>query len=143
VEQLIRSGRVSVNGETALVTTRVTAGDDVRVDGAALASTTGGGVIWHRPRGAPLTIVHPGQLHAVCPLGRDQSGLELLLADAALARRLADPRFPILERFAPGGIRIRLAAVRVGRLAPGEWRPVSAREHAQLRRGVRLPPRED
>jgi 16S rRNA U516 pseudouridylate synthase RsuA-like enzyme len=129
VEGLLRTGRVTVNGQLASApAAQVGVSDVVELDGQALSAGPTGAVL-HRPTSAPISLVHPGTLHPV--LGRDGNGagLELLLADAALALRLANPAFPLSER------------IELGDLAPGCWRPVTPRELERLRRGARLPPR--
>lgn len=139
-EGLLRAGRVTVNGAVcAEPATMLGPGDEVLLDGRPLpAGRTG--VVLHRTVGGGLEIVHPGVLHPVLPR-REGSGLELLLADAGLAQRLADPRHPLAERIARDGVRTRLGSVSLGDLAPGAWRPVAPRELEALRRGARLPPR--
>lgn len=117
----------------------VAIGADVTVDGIPVQAAPEGGVIFHRGAGAALEIAHPPTLHPVLPLGSDQEGLELLLADAALARRLADPRHPLAERW-QGTRRVRLGTVELADLEPGSWRPLSSRERARLRLGAHLPP---
>lgn len=140
VEGLIRTGRVTINGAPcATPSASVGPDDDVRLDGATLGPGPTGAVV-HRIAGAPLAIVHPGDLHAVLPLPTGQGGLELLLADATLARRLEDPRHP-LAQVVRRGLRVGLGPLRLDELAPGAWRPLTPRELAALRRGARLPPR--
>lgn len=139
-EGLLRAGRVTVNGAVCdQPATQIALGDDVRLDGAPLPAGPTGAVL-HRAAGADLAIVHPGVLHAVLPRA-EGSGLELLLADAALADRLADPRHPLAERIDRDGCRTRLGGVDLGDLALGAWRPLAPRELEALRRGARLPPR--
>ena len=140
VEGLLRAGRVTVNGTVCREpATQIGPGDRVHVDGADPAAGPTGAVL-HRAAGAGCAIVHPGSLHAVLPRTTG-SGLELLLADAALAARLADARFPLAERVDDSGVRTRLGGIELGDLAPGAWRPLTPRELAALRRGARLPPR--
>jgi 16S rRNA U516 pseudouridylate synthase RsuA-like enzyme len=141
VEGLLRTGRVAVNGQLASApAAQVGVSDVVELDGQALSAGPTGAVL-HRPTSAPISLVHPGTLHPV--LGRDGNGagLELLLADAALALRLANPAFPLSERITGAGVRTRLGDIELGDLAPGCWRPVTPRELERLRRGARLPPR--
>lgn len=139
-EGLLRAGRVSVNGAVcAEPSTMIGAGDAVLLDGRPLGAGRTGAVL-HRPSGGDLAIVHPGVLHPVLPR-REGSGLELLLADATLAQRLADPRHPLAERVGRDGVRTRLGTVALGDLEPGAWRPLAPRELEALRRGARLPPR--
>jgi 16S rRNA U516 pseudouridylate synthase RsuA-like enzyme len=141
VEGLIVQGRVLIDGTVCIdPARRVILGEDVTVDGAELG---GGptGVVLHRAAGAPCELVHPGALHPVLALPQSAGGLELLLADVDLARRLSDPRFPLRVRTAAGGLRDRLGDLTLEGLAPGQWRPVAPRELERLRRGARLPPR--
>ncbi len=139
VEGLLRTGRVTIAGEGCTdPSRRVSALDEVLVDGLPPGAGPTGAVV-HRGPDAPLEIVHPGVLHAVLPLEEDASGLELLLADADLARRLSDPRFPLGE-VRRGRQRTKLGGIDLGSLEPGEWRPLAPRELAKLRRGARLPP---
>ena len=113
----------------------------VCLDGRALVPDDRCGVVLHRPAGVPVAIVHPGPLAVVAPLPVDsQGGIELLLADMALAERLADPRFPIAQLFRDG-VRQRLAGVDLGDLEEGAWRQLAPRELESIRLGVRLPPR--
>ncbi|MFM7694372.1 MAG: S4 domain-containing protein, partial [Actinomycetota bacterium] len=63
VEGLVRTGRVTVDG--AVVedpAVKVAAGQAVLVDGEGLGAGPTGAVL-HRSPGAPLALVHPGQLH--------------------------------------------------------------------------------
>lgn len=140
VEGLLRTGRVTVNGSPCGAPSTTIGFDDVvLVDGAPLGPGPTGAVV-HRIAGAPLAIVHPGTLTSVLPLPRTQGGLELLLADPALAQRLADPRHPLAQTIRRG-TRVGLGPLRLDELAPGTWRPLAPRELAALRRGARLPPR--
>jgi 16S rRNA U516 pseudouridylate synthase RsuA-like enzyme len=140
VEGLLRGGRVTVAGAVAEPSTRVRAGDEVLLDGSPVQAPADAAVLLHKPAGASIALVHPPPLHAVRQLKRRESGVELLLADEALARRVGDPRFPQPEIW-EGHMRTRYAGLDVGELAPGEWRPLARRELERLRRNVRLPPR--
>ena len=94
---------------------------------------------------AALALARAGLLVTVveqaAALGEVGAGLELLLADAGLAERLANPAFPLAERITSSGLRTRLGDLELGELEPGAWRPVTPRELERLRRGARLPPR--
>ena len=141
VEGLLRTERVTVNGVVCLdPAVQIGSVDVVLLDGEPLGSGSTG-VVLHRLVGQPIRLVYPGVLHPVLGRGEEGSGLELLLADAALAERLANPAFPLSERITGTGLRTRLADIELGDLEPGSWRPVSPRELARLRRGARLPPR--
>jgi hypothetical protein len=117
----------------------VPVGAVVTVDGQPVQAAPGSGAVLHRPPGAPIAFAHPGPLHAVLPIPDERGGLEVLLADAELAQRLADPRHPLAERWR-GDRRVRLGAIDLGDLPVGAWRPLSPREIARLRLGARLPP---
>lgn len=143
VEGLVRMRRVTVNGVVAESPgLLVAAGDEVLVGGRPLGVDPRVGVVLHRPAGRPLEVVHPAELVAVLPLPSPTPGLELLLADAGLARRIADPAFPAPVRWQLGR-RIALAGIVLGPLEEGAWRPLAPRELEGLRRSVRLPPRAD
>lgn len=140
MEGLVRAGRVTIDGRLVTHPSEpVAPGESVEVDGRAVLAPPDGGVAYHRAVGAPLALAHPPELHVVAPLPADRGGLELLLADEALARRLGDPRHPIVERLRDG-VRVRIGAVELGDLPVGAWRPLAPREVARLRLGARLPP---
>lgn len=140
VEGLLRVERVTVNGSTCTDPARqIGSADAVLLDGQPLGAGPTG-VVLHRGANQPIRLVHPGTLHAVLSRGGIGAGLELLLADAALAERLSDPAFPLPQRITCSGQRVRLGDIELGDLEPGAWRPVSPRELARLRRGARLPP---
>lgn len=141
VEGLIRAGRVTVDGAAVDdPACRVGAGQAVLVDGESPGAGPTGAVL-HRAPGAALAIVHPGRLHPVLPLPEAGGGLELLLADRALALRLSEARHPLAQRVDRDGIRTRLAGFDLEGLAVGAWRPISPRELEKLRLSVRLPPK--
>ncbi len=141
VEGLIRAGRVQVNGvladDPAL---KVAYGDAVLLDGEQLRASPRAAVLLHKPSGSPAEIVHPPELHVVMPLRRIERGVELLLADEELARRIANPRHP-QPQLRDGRTRVAYAGLGVDDLEPGEWRPLGHKELERLRRSVRLPPR--
>jgi hypothetical protein len=138
---LLRTQRVTVNGSTCTdPAVQIGSADVVLLDGTPLGAGPTGAVLNRRPN-QPIRLVHPGELHPV--LGRSEvgGGLEVLLADAALAERLANPAFPLAERISCSGLRTRLGDIELGDLEPGAWRPLAPRELERLRRGARLPPR--
>ena len=59
VEQLIRAGRVTVNGDVADLATRVDEGDDVRVDGEPVRPEAVVAVVLNKPRGVVTTAHDP------------------------------------------------------------------------------------
>lgn len=105
VEELIRAGRVTVNGEVADLATRVGEGDDVCVDGSPVRPEAAVTILLNKPRGVVTTARDPqgrptvtGLVDAgvrVFPVGRldrDTTGVILLTNDGALADRLMHPR---------------------------------------------------
>lgn len=141
VEGLLRVERVTVNGVTCIDPgLQIGSNDLVLLDDQPLGAGPTGAVLYRRPN-QPIALVHPGVLYPVLGRGEVGAGLELLLADAGLADRLANPAFPLSERITCSGLRTRLGDLELGELEPGAWRPVTPRELERLRRGARLPPR--
>ena len=108
-EELIRAGRVTVNGEVATLGMRVRPGDEVRVSGRVVRPPERRVVLaLHKPRGYETTrksrsgapTVYellpdvPG-LHPVGRLDRDSEGLLLFTNDGALTQRLTHPRYGV------------------------------------------------
>jgi len=104
VEDVIRAGRVTVNGEVAGLATVVSEGDDVRVDGTPVEPEASVTVILNKPRGVVTTARDPqgrptvtglveagARLFPVGRLDRDTTGVLLLTNDGALAERLMHP----------------------------------------------------
>ena len=216
-DELIRAGRVRVNGAAAELGTFVEQGDVVEVDGRPVAPEPLAYVLLHKPAGVVTTARDPhgrptvvglvGHERRVVPVGRldaDTTGALLLTNDGELAHRLAHPRYGVekvyeaqvegvpheralrcladgveLEdgRTAPARVRLlargsgeatvelvlhegrkhqvkrmcaavghpvrrlhrsRYADLTLDGLAPGEWRPLSRGEVAELRRTARL-----
>lgn len=107
-EELIRAGRVRVNGEIAGLATFVEAGDRVELDGEELAPEPLAYVLLHKPSGVVTTASDPhgrptvvglvGHERRVVPVGRldvDTTGALLLTNDGPLAHRLAHPRYEV------------------------------------------------
>jgi 23S rRNA pseudouridine2605 synthase len=105
VEDLVRAGRVTVNGEVADLATRVSDGDDVRVDGKRVRPETPVTVLLNKPRGVVTTASDPhgrptvtglveagARLFPVGRLDRDTTGVILLTNDGELADLLMHPR---------------------------------------------------
>lgn len=135
-EELIRAGRVKVNGRVAVLGDKIDPSEDI--------VTVGGGRVnvnpelrylaLHKPAGVTSTLrdTHAGtDLSAFLPVGprvvpvgrldRDSEGLLLLTNDGDLANRLAHPSFGVEKEY----------------LAEVEGAP-SERQLARLRRGVQL-----
>ena len=119
---------------------KVIHGEPVLLDGEEVRAAPQAAVLLHKPAHAGAEIVHPPTLHVVMPLRRIESGAELLLADEALARRIANPRHPRAQ-LRDGRVRVAYAGLAVDDLEPGEWRPLGHKELERLRRSVRLPPK--
>jgi pseudouridine synthase len=107
-DELIKAGRVTVNGEPGQLNTFVAADDDVRLDGEPLARQRLAYVLLHKPRGVVTTASDPqgrrtvvdlvGHASRVVPVGRldvDTTGALLLTNDGELAHRLAHPRYEV------------------------------------------------
>ena len=107
-EELIRAGRVAVNGEQAGLATFVERGDRVEVDGREVAPEPLAYVLLHKPAGVVTTARDPqgrptvvgmvGHERRVVPVGRldaDTTGVLLLTNDGALAHRLMHPRYEV------------------------------------------------
>jgi 23S rRNA pseudouridine2605 synthase len=107
-DELIKAGRVRVNGVTGELNTFVGADDVVEVDGRALTKQPLAYVLLHKPAGVLSTasdphgrptvvdLVSPGP--RVVPVGRldaDTTGALLLTNDGQLAHRLAHPRYEV------------------------------------------------
>ena len=134
-EKLIASGRVTVAGEVVTDPARdVGEGDDVRIDGGAVAREAR--EVWavNKPAGVVSTAREPGGRRAVVelvpsrarlyPVGRldaDSTGLLLLSNDGELANRLTHPRYEV-----PKAYRVELR------------RPPSAEDLRRLASGVEL-----
>jgi 23S rRNA pseudouridine2605 synthase len=107
-EELIRAGRVSVNGREAGLTTFVGRGDRVEVDGRAVEPEPLTYVLLHKPAGVVTTARDPqgrptvvglvAHERRVVPVGRldaDTTGALLLSNDGPLAHRLMHPRYEV------------------------------------------------
>jgi 23S rRNA pseudouridine2605 synthase len=107
-EELIRAGRVRVNGEVAGVATFVEPSDRVELDGRPLAPEPLAYVLLHKPAGVVTTASDPHGRptvvelvdlpRRVVPVGRldaDTTGALLLTNDGPLAHRLAHPRYEV------------------------------------------------
>ena len=107
-DELIKAGRVLVNGEPGELNTFVAAGDTVEVDGERVAPQALAYVLLHKPAGAVTTAHDPQGRRTVVdlvrhearvvPVGRldaDTTGVLLLTNDGELAHRLAHPRYEV------------------------------------------------
>jgi pseudouridine synthase len=107
-DELIKAGRVTVNGEQGQLNTFVAAVDRVEVDGEPVAKQRLAYVLLHKPPGVVTTASDPqgrptvvdlvGHEARVVPVGRldvDTTGALLLTNDGELAHRLAHPRYGV------------------------------------------------
>jgi 23S rRNA pseudouridine2605 synthase len=107
-DELIKAGRVTVNGEPGRLDTFVSAHDRVELDGRPLAKQRLAYVLLHKPAGVVTTARDPGGRPTVVglvghearvvPVGRldaDTTGALLLTNDGPLAHRLAHPRYEV------------------------------------------------
>lgn len=107
-DELIRAGRVRVNGKTAGLATFVEGDDRVELDGRLLAPQPLAYVLLHKPAGVVTTASDPHGRptvvelvdlpQRVVPVGRldaDTTGALLLTNDGPLAHRLAHPRYGV------------------------------------------------
>lgn len=115
VRELIRRGRVTVDGVVCRDAARRVAGEEVRVGGAAVASGANeatllvhkpvGYAVSHDPREAPLLdeLVPPAYRHlplqAAGRLDRATSGLIVMSTDGQLIHALASPRRALEKRY--------------------------------------------
>jgi 23S rRNA pseudouridine2605 synthase len=103
-DELIKAGRVTVNGEPGQLNTFVASRDRVVLDGKLLAKQELAYVLLHKPAGVVTTARDPGGRPTVVglvdhpvrvvPVGRldaDTTGAILLTNDGELAHRLAHP----------------------------------------------------
>src|SRR5579884_322780 len=107
-DELIKAGRVTVNGEPGQLNTFVSARDDVRLDGEPLAKQRPAYVLLNKPTGVVTTardprgrptvvdlVRHPSRVVPVGRLDVDTTGALLLTNDGELAHRLAHPRYGV------------------------------------------------
>jgi len=107
-DDLIKSGRVTVNGEPGQLNTFVSDGDRVALDGEPLAKQRLTYLLLHKPPGVVTTARDPHARRTVVelvpreprvvPVGRldaDTTGALLLTNDGELAHRLAHPRYGV------------------------------------------------
>ena len=107
-DELIKAGRVTVNGEPGQLNTFVGAQDRVEVDGEPVSAQELRYVLLHKPAGTVTTASDPQGRPTVVelvdvperivPVGRldaDTTGALLLTNDGPLAHRLAHPRYGV------------------------------------------------
>jgi 23S rRNA pseudouridine2605 synthase len=107
-DELIKAGRVTVNGEPGQLNTFVERSDRVEVDGNAVSPQRLAYVLLHKPAGVVTTARDPQRRPTVVdlvrhearvvPVGRldaDTTGALVLTNDGPLAHRLAHPRYGV------------------------------------------------
>jgi pseudouridine synthase len=107
-DELIKAGRVSVNGEPGQLNTFVESGDRVVVDGREVSAQRLAYLLLHKPAGVVTTASDPqgrptvvGLVSCdvrVVPVGRldvDTTGALVLTNDGELAHRLAHPKYEV------------------------------------------------
>jgi 23S rRNA pseudouridine2605 synthase len=107
-DELIKAGRVTVNGEPGQLNTFVGGRDVVELDGRPLAPQQLAYVLLHKPSGVVTTasdphgrptvvglVDHPARVVPVGRLDADTTGVLLLTNDGPLAHRLAHPRYGV------------------------------------------------
>ncbi len=111
-DELIKAGRVTVNGAAGQLNTVVGARDRVEVDGQEVVRQRLAYVLLHKPagvlttardpQGRPIVVdLVPAEPHVV-PVGRldaDTTGALLLTNDGPLAHRLAHPRYRVEKTY--------------------------------------------
>jgi 23S rRNA pseudouridine2605 synthase len=111
-DDLIKAGRVRVNGEPGRLDTFVETADRVEVDGREVAPQRLAHLLLHKPAGVVTTArdpqgrptvvqLVPGEPRVV-PVGRldaDTTGALLLTNDGPLAHRLAHPRYGVEKTY--------------------------------------------
>jgi 23S rRNA pseudouridine2605 synthase len=111
-DELIKAGRVAVNGEPGKLNSVVGAHDHVELDGEEVARQRLAYVLLHKPAGVVTTARDPqGRPTVVAlvpteprvvPVGRldaDTTGALLLTNDGQLAHRLAHPRYGVEKTY--------------------------------------------
>jgi len=107
-DELIKAGRVTVNGEPGQLNTFVQSRDRVELDGERVELQPLTYVLLHKPAGAVTTasdpqgrrtvvelVDHPARVVPVGRLDADTTGALLLTNDGELAHRLAHPRYEV------------------------------------------------
>src|SRR5216117_1152917 len=107
-DELIKAGRVTVNGEPGQLNTFVESRDHVELDGRPIDLQPLTYVLLHKPAGIVTTasdpqgrrtvvdlVDHPARVVPVGRLDADTTGVLLLTNDGDLAHRLAHPRYGV------------------------------------------------
>jgi 23S rRNA pseudouridine2605 synthase len=130
-DELIKTGRVRVNGVRGELNTFVKEGDVVDLDGRLLAPQALAYVLLHKPAGVVTTardphgrptvvdlVEHESRVVPVGRLDADTTGALLLTNDGELAHRLAHPRYEV-EKVYEGEVDGKPSDEALARLAEG------------------------
>jgi 23S rRNA pseudouridine2605 synthase len=111
-DELIKAGRVTVNGEPGQLNTFVVAADVVRLDGETLGKQKLAYVLLNKPAGVVTTasdpqgrptvvdlVAHPARVVPVGRLDFTTTGALLLTNDGELAHKLAHPRYGVEKEY--------------------------------------------
>lgn len=113
-DELIEKGRVTINGQAAIIGARVAPGDIVAVDGKQIDTSTQklylalhkpvGYVCSRKQQGDSPTIYDllPSEFQSLKPVGRldrDSSGIILLSNDGDFALQMTHPRYSKVKRY--------------------------------------------
>ncbi|MDQ5821792.1 MAG: rRNA pseudouridine synthase [Actinomycetota bacterium] len=111
-DELIKAGRVTVDGEVGQLNTFVEGAARVEVDGSLVAPQGLAYVLLHKPAGVVTTardpqgrptvvdlVDHPSRVVPVGRLDADTTGALLLTNDGELAHRLAHPRYGVEKTY--------------------------------------------
>ena len=113
-DELIEKGIVTINGNPAIIGSRVASGDEVAVNGVTISDDTKmmyvalhkpvGYVCSRRAQGDSPTIYDllPPNLYSLKPVGRldrDSSGIILLTNDGDFALQMTHPRYAKIKRY--------------------------------------------
>ena len=130
-DELIKAGRVQVNGEPGQLNTFVGSRDRVELDGRPLERQPVAYVLLHKPAATVTTardpqgratvvqlVDHPARVVPVGRLDADTTGVLLLTNDGDLAHRLAHPRYGV-EKVYEAEVEGRPGDEALGRLREG------------------------
>lgn len=111
-DELIKAGRITVNGQTGQLNSVVSEGDHIKLDGKLIELQKPRYILMNKPAGTVTTLSDPhgrrkvldllSILERVVPVGRldyDTTGALLLTNDGTLAHRLMHPSFAVEKAY--------------------------------------------